>query len=68
MELKLIKVRYPDHHNYGLVLAWVEAHCEPGTYRPGTDWADGGWVVGERNRMYQFQNEKDAVMFALRWA
>jgi hypothetical protein len=69
----LIKVRYPDHHNYDLVREWVEAHCEHGTYYPGQSWADwdgtvGNWVVGGKNRMYQFRNEKDAIMFALRWA
>lgn len=61
----LFKVRYPDHHDYASVRDWVRDHCQGKRYS-GIDWDN--WIQFEGNRMYQFESEQDAVLFALRWS
>lgn len=62
--MKFITVRYPDFHDWHRVYSWCEDNCQGGYYG-GSDW--GNWAVGEKNRMFQFELESDAVLFALRW-
>lgn len=63
--MKFIKVGYSDHHNWHQVYSWCEDNCT-GNWYGGSDWDN--WVVGEENGMIEFESEKDAVMFALRWS
>ncbi len=65
VKTKLIKVRYPDKHNRVLVHAWLKENAK-GEWYNGKDWDN--WEVGEENRMVQFAQESDAVLFALRWS
>ena len=63
----MIKVRYPDHHNLNKVYDWCHSHCR-GHFYSGTDWDTKNWVSGSKNRAFQFENEQDAVAFALVWS
>ena len=62
----MIKVRYSEDHDYHLVREWTQNNCR-GKYYSGTDWEVTTWQVGSKNRIYQFENEQDAILFALRW-
>jgi hypothetical protein len=44
---------------------WLEDNCR-GKFYTGYDW-DSTRPIGESKRIVQFENEKDAVMFALKW-
>lgn len=66
-KVKLIKVKYSDDHDYHLVRQWVQDNCRD-KYYSGVDWDVTTWQVGGMNRMYQFENERDAAWFTLRWA
>lgn len=53
-------------------LDWAKEHCpsyitnEAGPARMKS--VPGGWVNANPNIVYYFSDEKDALMFALRWA
>jgi hypothetical protein len=62
--LRLIKVRYPDSVEYHEVHNWCVANCKYMWYN-GHDWSN--WTAGEQNRCIEFDNQQDAMLFALRW-
>ena len=64
--MDLIRVRYPDHREWRIVYDWLEENCEQSSFYTGIDWQN--WETGKHNRMVEFKNEKDATMFALRFA
>ena len=61
----MYRVRYSDEHDFHVVRMWVEDNCRHEHYA-GHDWH--GWVFNQKNRIYEFHNEQDAVLFALRWS
>jgi hypothetical protein len=63
--LKLIKVRYPDNYHYDQVRNWCVDNCR-GTWYTGHDWDN--WEFSNKNRCVEFVEERDAVLFALRWS
>ena len=58
-------VRYIDERNFHEVYSWCVNNCQDSFY-PGSDWDN--WAIGESNRMVQFENEADAILFTLRWS
>jgi len=63
--MALIKVRYPDEVDFYVIYPWLEENCQCKWYT-GCDWDE--WVPGAMNRMVEFENEKDAILFKLKWA
>lgn len=63
---KFITVRYPDEHDFYVVWDWCKTNCL-GKFYSGTDWDYKRWRAGEQNRIYQFESEKDATVFILKW-
>ena len=61
----MITVRYNDDLDFHEIYYWCEANCL-GLWYTGMDWKN--WVLGEHNRMVQFVDKNDAVLFALRWS
>ena len=63
--MKFISVRVPDSHEWYKIEDWCQENCTSNWYS-GSDWSN--WIVGEKNRMVQFESELDAVSFALKWS
>jgi hypothetical protein len=61
---KLIKIRYTDSVNWRMVQEWCYDNCT-GNFYIGVDWDN--WEPDRKNRCIEFELEKDAIMFALRW-
>jgi len=61
----MITVRYNDDLDFHRVYSWCEENCH-GDWYSGMDW--NNWVPGEHNRIVQFVDRDDAVLFALRWS
>lgn len=56
-------VRYSDDHDYHEVRRWVLKNCK-GRWYHRIVWMDSG----SKNCMFEFNDERDAVLFTLRWA
>jgi len=56
-------VRYPANDVPYTVYNWLEDNCQ-GKFYTGYDW-NNTRTLGER--IIQFENENDAIMFSLRW-
>jgi hypothetical protein len=61
----MIRVRYSDDVETSSVCEWLEANCQGNCY-VGTDWEN--WIFNELNQCVQFEDEKDAMLFMLRWS
>ena len=62
----MTKVPYPDHHHFSDIYYWCENNCK-GQYHHGHNWDYLTWQHGAKNRMVEFENEQDAIIFSLRW-
>lgn len=74
LEAKLIEDRFPWEcrtlHPYWTVVEWVEDNIgtfDQEWYRYGTDIAQGLWGNQPLYEYYRFRDEKDAMLFQLRW-
>jgi hypothetical protein len=65
IEFKFGKDKY---HLQEEIRAWCRANFGPGMWsNPKDHTQDWGWDSGFGNTHYFFKNEKDAIIFALRW-
>lgn len=60
----MITVRYDDNLNFTLIHIWCAENCQ-GNFYSGRDWYN--WTPNKENRIIQFENEKDAILFSLTW-
>lgn len=63
---KLITVPVREDLDYYEFWRWCNVNCR-GRFYTGTDWDLSIWRPGQLNRIVQFELEKDAALFALRW-
>lgn len=58
-------IRYADTVDSGDVFYWCQHNCR-GAWFPSRDW--NNWQPSYLNRMMQFTDERDAILFSLRWS
>lgn len=61
----LVTVRVAEDVNWHKMYKWCEENCQ-GKFYSGTDWYMG--QIGKKNYIVQFEQQQDAVLFALRWS
>lgn len=62
--MKFIKIRYSDEYGFAEIYDWCKNNCKNNFYS-GYDWEN--WISGQLNRIIEFTNEKDAVLFSLKF-
>jgi hypothetical protein len=64
---KLITVPVREELDYYEFWRWCNVNCQ-GRFYTGTDWDFSVWRPGQQNRIVQFEQEEDAILFTLRWS
>lgn len=62
--MKFTTIRYSDEYKFTEIYNWCKQNCKNEFYT-GSDWIN--WVSGKLNRIVQFTDEKDAVLFSLKF-
>ena len=57
-------IKYPDQYDELEVITWCSKNC-PGGFYLGRDWEN--WASNELNRTIQFVDERDALLFILKF-
>ena len=59
-----VTLRVPEDFDFHVMYHWCEANCL-GDFYIGTDWHN--WIPDSKNAIVQFKDQRDAILFALKW-